>query len=203
VVPHALPLRCAFVATLILPAVGRAQEPQSSTRDRLFVSAGLGWSVCHCQFHGAQLRAEYSLTPAERVVGLRMDLGAFWTPAQRYSFPSALYDQGATTEGVGQSTVLNLGVTSVITPWPRGRVSPYVVAGVAALQTWSSGSGYYRRANGTVGSIMPPNFGTHGDIRAIVGAGLRVRVGGRLVQLEARELRGSLSAITLGTTLHF
>jgi len=100
-------MRClfaaAFVATLILPAVGRAQEPQSSTRDRLFVSAGLGWSVCHCQFHGAQLRAEYSLTPAERVVGLRMDLGVFWTPAQRYSFPSALYDQGASAEGVGQS----------------------------------------------------------------------------------------------------
>ena len=196
-------LAAAFVATLILPAVGRAQEPQSSTRDRLFVSAGLGWSVCHCQFHGAQLRAEYSLTPAERVVGLRLDLGAFWTPAQRYSFPSILYGDGSSFEGVGQSTVLNLGVTSLITPWTRRRVSPYVVAGVAALQTWSSGSGYYRRANGTVGAIMAPNFGTHGDIRAIVGAGLRVRVGGRLLQLEARELRGSLSVVSLGTTLHF
>jgi len=52
-------------------------------------------------------------------------------------------------------------------------------------------------------SVIPKNYGTHGDIRAIVGAGLRVRVGGRLVQLEARELRGSLSAITPGTTLHF
>src|SRR5439155_26269147 len=82
---------------------------------------------------------------------------------------------GCQRRGSGTIQVLNLGVTSVITPWPRGRVSPYVVAGVAALQTWSSGSGYYRRANGTVGSIMPPNFGTHGDIRAIVGAGLRVR----------------------------
>ncbi len=191
-----------FVATLILPAVGRPQEPQSSTRDRLFVSAGLGWSVCHCQFHGAQLRAEYSLTPVECVVGLRLDLGAFWTPAQRYSFPSALYDQGATAEGVGQSTVLNLGVTGAITPWPRARVSPYVVAGLAALQTWTHGSAYYRSADGTAAWFLPPGSGGH-NTRAIVGAGLRVRVGERLWQLEARELRGSLSAITLGTTLHF
>jgi len=77
------------------------------------------------------------------------------------------------------------------------------VGGLAALQTWSSGSGYYHRADGTVGKIPAPNFGTHGDIRAIVGVGLRVRVGGRLLQLEARELRGSLSAVSLGTALHF
>ena len=132
-----------------------------------------------------------------------MHLGTFWTPTQSYSRPSIQYGEGSTFEEVGQTRLVDLGVTGSITPWPRGRVSPYAVAGVAALQTWSSGSGYYRRANGTVGSIMPPNFGTHGDIRAIVGAGLRVRVGGRLVQLEARELRGSLSAITPGTTLHF
>ena len=197
-------LAAAFVATLIVPVPGPAQEPRPSTGgDRLFLSAGLAWSACHCQFTGGQLRAEYSLTPVERVAGLRVQTGVFWTPTQRYSLPSALYGEGSTAEGVGQSTVLDLGVTGSITPWPRGRVSPYVVAGLAALQTWSHGSGYYRRADGTVGAIMPPNFGTYGDIRAIVGAGLRVRVGGRLLQLEARELRGSLSAFTLGTGLHF
>jgi len=162
----------ALVATLILPVVGHAQEPQPSTPgDRLFLSAGLGWSACHCQFQGGQLRVEYAVTPVERVVGLRVQIGAFWTPSQRYSFPSALYDQGATAEGVGQSTVLDFGVTGAITPWPRGRVSPYVVGGLAALQTWSSGSGYYHRADGTVGKIPAPNFGTHGDIRAIVRRG--------------------------------
>jgi hypothetical protein len=197
-------LAAAFVATLILPAVGRAQDPPSSNPgDRLILSVGPGWTACRCQFIGGQLRAEYSLTPLERVVGLRVHLGAFWTPTQSYSVPSILYGEGSTFEGVGQATLLDLGVTGSITPWPRGRVSPYVVAGVAALQNWKYGSGYYRRADGTPAFAMPPRSGTRGDVGVVVGAGLRVRVGGRLLQLEARELGGSLSAFSLGTALHF
>ena len=106
-------------------------------------------------------------------------------------------------EGTGRSTTLDFGVTGSITPWPRGRVSPYIVAGLAALQAWTQGSGYYRNADGSpMAWFMAPGFGGH-NIRAIVGAGLRVRVSGRLVQLEARELRGSLSAVSLGTALRF
>src|SRR6266576_6579279 len=201
-------MRClvaaAFVSTLILPAVGRAQEPLPSTSgDRLILSAGLGWGACHCRLQGGQLRAEYSLTPPEYVVGLRVQLGTFWTPTQPYSFPSVVFpDGGSFVEGVGRSTVLDFGVTGWITPWPRGRVSPYIVAGVAALREWTHGSAYYRSADGTAAWFMPPGSGGH-NIRAIVGAGLRVRVGGRLLQLEARELRRSLSAFTLGTGLHF
>ena len=197
-------LAVTFVATLILPAVGHAQEPQpSKPDDRLILSAGLGRIDCRCGITGGQLRAEYSLTPFERVVGLRVHLGTFWTPTQSYSRPSILYGEGSSFEGVGQTALLDLGVTGSITPWPRGRVSPYVVAGVAALQTRRKGSAYYRRGDGSVAEFVPPGSGTHGDIRAIVGAGLRVRVGGRLLQLEARELRGSLSAFSLGTALHF
>jgi hypothetical protein len=193
-----------FVATLILPAVGHAQESHSSKPgDRLILSAGLGWTACRCQFTGGQVRAEYSLTPLERVVGLRVHLGTFWTPTQSYSRPSIQYGEGSTFEGVGQTALVDLGVTGSITPWPRGRVSPYAVAGVAVFQTWRQGSGYYRRSDGSVADFVPPGSGTRGDIRAIVGAGLRVRVGGRLLQLEARELRGSFSAFSLGTTLHF
>ena len=131
---------------------------------------------------GGGLRAEYSVTPPEHVVGLRVHLGTFWTPPQSYSRPSIQYGEARR---------------------PRGRVSPYAVAGVAGFQTWRQGSGYYRRGDGSVAEFVPPGSGTHGDIRAIVGAGLRVRVGGRLLQLEARELRGSLSVVTLGTALHF
>ena len=197
-------LAAAVVATLVLPVVGHAQEPQSSkSGNRLILSAGVGWSGSCCQFTGGQVRAEYSLTPVERVVGLRVHLGTFWTPTQSYSVPSFLYGEGSTFEGVGQAAIVDLGVTGSITPWPRGRVSPYVVAGVAVFQTWRQGSGYYRRGDGSVAEFVPPGSGTHGDIRAIVGAGLRVRVGGRLLQLEARELRGSLSAFSLGTALHF
>ncbi len=136
------------------------------------------------------------------MVGLRVQLGTFWAPTQRYSFP-ALFPYASFVEGVGRSTVLDFGVTGSITPWPRGLVSPYVVAGLAALQTWTHGSGYYRSADGTAAAwCMAPGFGGH-NIRAIVGAGLRVRVSGRLLQFEARELRGSLSAVSLGTALHF
>ncbi len=201
-------MRClvaaAFVSTLILPAVGRAQEPQSSTSgDRLILSAGLGRIDCRCGITGGQLRAEYSVTPPEHVVGLRVQLGTFWAPTQRYSIPSVLFpDGGSFVEGVGRTTVLDFGVTGSITPWPGGRVSPYVVAGLAALQTWTHRSAYYRSADGTAAWFLPPGSGGH-NIRAIVGAGLRVRVGERLLQLEARELRGSLSAFTLGTGLHF
>jgi hypothetical protein len=196
-------LAAAIVSTLILPAVGRAQESQPSIRgDRLFLSAGLGWGACHCRLQGGQLRAEYSVTPPEYVVGLRVQLGAFWAPTQRYSFPSALYPNGSFVEGVGRSTTLDFGVTGSITPWPRGGVSPYFVAGLAALHTWTHGSGYYPSADGTAAWFMAPGFGGH-NLRAIVGAGLRVRVSNRLLQLEARELRGSLSAVSLGTALHF
>jgi len=197
-------LAAAIVATLILPAVGHAQESQpSKPGDRLILSAGLGRIDCRCGITGGQLRAEYSLTPPEYVVGLRVQLGTFWAPTQRYSVPSVLFpDGGSFVEGVGQTTVLDFGVTGSITPWPGGRVSPYVVAGLAALQTWTQGSAYYRSADGTTAWFLPPGSGGH-NIRAIVGAGLRVRVSGRLLQLEARELRGSLSAFSLGTTLHF
>ena len=202
-------MRClvaaAFVSTLILPAVGRAQEPLPSTLgDRVILSAGLGWTPCHCQFTGGQLRAEYSLTPAARVLGLRVQLGTFWTPTQRYSFPSIPLGDSSFSfvEGVGRYTVLDFGVTGWITPWPRRRISPYVVAGVASLRGWTRGSGYYRNTDGTVAWFMAPGSGGR-ETRAMVGAGLRVRVSGRLWQLEARELRGSLSAVTLGTALHF
>src|SRR6059058_4246573 len=150
-------LAAAVIATLALPVVGHAQEPQfSKSGNRLILSAGLGWSGSCCQFTGGQVRAEYSLTPVERVVGLRVHLGTFWTPTQSYSVPSFLYGEGSTFEGVGQAGIVDLGVTGSITPWPRGRVSPYVVAGVAALQNWNYGSGYYRRVDGTSAYSMPP-----------------------------------------------
>src|SRR2546423_3745128 len=172
-----------FVATLILPAVGHAQESHSSKPgDRLILSAGLGWTACRCQFTGGQLRAEYSLTPLERVVGLPVHLGTFWTPTQSYSRPSILYGEGSSFEGVGQTALVDLGVTGSITPWPRGRVSPYAVAGVAVFQTWRQGSGYYRRSDGSVVEFVPPGSGTRGDIRAARGPGaarliLRVQLG--------------------------
>jgi len=200
-------MRClvsvAFVCTLILPAIGRAQEPQfSKPGDRLFLSAGPGRTLGG-QLTGLHVRAEYSLSPLERVVGARLHLGAFWTPTQSYSRPSALYGEGSTFEGFGQSAHLDFGVTGSVTPWPRARVSPYVVAGVAALQQWRYGSGYYRRADGTMAESFPPGSSTRGGFTAVVSAGLRLRVGRHLWQLEARQLPGKQSTLSLGTALRF
>jgi hypothetical protein len=200
-------MRClvsaAFVSTLILPAIARAQEPQfSKPGDRLFLSAGPGRTFGG-QLTGLHVRAEYSLSPLERVVGARLHLGVFWTPTQGYSSPSALYGEGSTFEGFGQSAHLDLGITGSVTPWPRARVSPYVVVGVAALQQWRYGSGYYRRADGTMAASFPPRMIARGGFTAVVAAGLRLRVGGHLWLVEARQLPGVQSTFSLGTALRF
>ena len=190
-----------FVSTLIFHSVGYAQESQPVKRDdRLFLSAGLGSSLV---FTGLHLGAEYQLTPVERALGVRAHLGAFWTPTKMYSRPSALYGPGSSFEGSGQVMHVDLGVTGSITPWPRARVSPYVFGGIAALQRWTYGSGYYRRADGSAAEFRPPSAGTKGQFGLVVGAGLRVRAGGRLLLFEIRNLPGIQSTYNLGTALHF
>jgi hypothetical protein len=192
-----------FLSTLILPPIGHAQEPQQAKqRDRVFLSAGLG-RTSGGQLTGPHLRAEYRLTPLTRIVALRVHLEAFWTPSQSLSRPSALYGDGSTFEGFGQSAHLDVGVTGSVTPWPRARLSPYIVGGMAALQQWNYGSGYYRRADGSMAESFPSRGDTRGGFTAVVGAGLRVRLGGHLWQLEARQLPGFQSALSLGTALRF
>ena len=196
------PLASAVFASMLILHSLSAQESQPVKRDdRLFLSAGFGSSA---QFKGLRLGAEYQFTPLERVLGVRAHVGAFWTPTQLYSRPSALYGPGSTFEGSGQVIHVDLGVTGSITPWPRGRVSPYVFGGLAALQQWTnSQGGYYRRADGSAAEFRPPSAGTTGQYGLVVGAGLRVRAGGRLLQFEIRKLPGKQSTYGLGTTLHF
>jgi hypothetical protein len=190
-----------LVSTLVLHSLGNAQESQPAKRDgRLFLSAGFGSSLA---FTGLHLGAEYQLTPVERVLAVRAHLGAFWTPTQMYSRPSALYGPGSTFEGSGQVMHVDLGVTGSITPWPRARVSPYVFGGLAALQRWTYGSGYYRRADGSAAEFRAPSAGTTGQFGLVVGAGLRVRTGGRVLLFEIRNLPGIQSTYNVGTTLHF
>ena len=193
------------VCSLILPSLGHAQESQPVKRDhRLVFSAGFGRSAGAAQFKGLRLGAEYHVTPVERVFGLRAHLGAFWTPTQSFTVPSALYGLGSTFVGSGQVMNLDLGVTGSITPFPRGRVSPYVLGGLTALQRWQNAQwGYYRRADGSIAEIRPAGSGTTGQFGIVVGAGLRIRAGGRLLQFEIRQLPGVQSTYSVGTTLHF
>ena len=137
------PLSSALVVfTVILPSLGHAQE------SRLFLSFGMGSSGLNNSLTGLRLGAEYHFTPVERVLGVRAHLGAFWTPSQAFSRRSEFYEPGFTFEGFGQVAQLDVGVTASLTPWPRGRVSPYGILGLGAAQAWTSGWGVYYEANG-------------------------------------------------------
>jgi len=191
------------VSTLIFQAVANAQDSQPTTkRDaRLFLSAGYGSSGL---LRGLRFGAEYHFTPVERAFGLRAHLGAFWTPTQSFTAPSALYGPGTTFEGSAQVMHLDLGVTGSITPWPRSGVSPYVFGGLSILQRWqNTQGGYYRRADGSLAERRPASSGTMGQYGAVFGAGLRVRVGGRLLHFEIRKLPGVQLTFSVGTALHF
>ena len=190
------------VCSLILHSIGHAQESQSAKRDdRLFLSAGFGSSGL---FKGLRLGAEYHVTPVERVFGLRAHLGAFWTPTQNFTVPSALYGPGSTFESSGQVMHLDLGVTGSITPWPHAPVSPYVFGGLSVLQRWQNAQGgYYRRADGSIAEVRPAGSRTAGEFGPVLGAGLRFRVGGRSLLFEIRSQSGVQSTYSVGTTLHF
>jgi len=195
-----------FVSTLLLHSLGHAQESQPVKReDRLFLSAGYGWSGWDKQFKGLHVGAEYQLTPVQRRFGLRVHVGAFWTPTQSYSVPTGLGGgPGSTFEGFGQVVHFDLGVTGSIVPWPRARVSPYVFAGPTLLQRWSYGSGYYRNADGSYGRSLPPTTTMSGEYGLVLGTGLRVRAGGRLLLFEIRKLLPvTQSTYSVGTALHF
>jgi len=77
------------------------------------------------------------------------------------------------------------------------------VAGAAAVQTWSSGQGFYQRADGSLAEYVPRGSGTRGDILGIRGVGVRLRLGDRPIHVEYRQYGAHLGVYTLGTALHF
>lgn len=130
--------------------------------------------------------------------------GGRWTPTHAFSSPTLLYGEGSTYQGWGQSADLTLGVAATVTPWPRAAFSPYLVTGVAAVQSWNHGHSYYQEADGSLATPLRPYSGTLGEFAPILGLGLRVRVGNRYLRLEARQWAGSLMReLTLGTALRF
>jgi hypothetical protein len=148
---------------------------------------------------GLQLRGEYSLT-RERWIALRLDAGGHWTPSTSVS---RLYIDGSRYEGNAQSADLHLGLVASLSPLPRGRFSPYLVAGVAAVQRWNNGGGYYRYADGSPARFVPLQSWSTGEVLSVRGIGVRLRLGSRPLHLEYRQYGARSSAYTLGTTLRF
>ena len=173
-----------------------AQQPPKPAPFALAV--GPAWNA---QLTGLHFRAEYNLI-GDRWFGLQVDAGGLWTPTQNRSVPSILYGDDGRYEGVAQATDLHFGLAAILTPWPRARISPYLVTGVAAVQSWSTGEGVYRNADGSLAQPVPRHSFTHGDFVAVTGFGLRGRVGGHPIRLELRRY-GRTNALTLGTGLRF
>ena len=184
----------AGVAFVLCTTTGLAQEPSRWT-----VSVGPEWTQAGPYAHlwGARLRAEYDLTRPSRLFGLRLEGGARWGPTQSYFYESGPRSQG----GLDQSADVMLGLSGAISPFPRGRFTPYVTMGVFGRQTWRQGSLFVH--DSTFLSWDVPNFrSSRGDIIGTLGLGLRARLGGRSFQLELRRIYDH-HGLTFGTRLPF
>lgn len=171
----------------------------AGAQTRWTFSAGPEWGKVtpRTSLWGMRLRAEYDLTRPSNVFGLRLEGGARWGPTQTYFYESGSRSQG----GVDQTTDIMLGLSGAISPFPRGRLTPYVTMGVFGRQTWRQGSFFVH--DSTLLSWDVPNFRyTRGDIIGSLGLGLRARLGGRAFQLELRRIYGH-TGLTFGTRLPF
>ena len=184
------------VSTLILPVAALAQD------SRLTLSvgggSGLGRDGDYSRFVGARLGAEYQLTPLASPVGLRVNVGGFWSATNSYSMPLPAIDYGtdARIDVHGRILHLDAGVTGSLTPWPRGRLSPYVFVGIAGVQRWSSGSRIFRNADTTISDTHKSPLNGY---PSVLGVGLRLRVAERLLQFEFRSLPHNQSTFSVGT----
>jgi hypothetical protein len=185
-----------FSVVTLLPSTLTAQHP---TKQSAFVLAvGPTWNA---NVTGLHLRAQYQLVPG-RWFGLRAEAGGRWTPTQYYSEPSVSDWPGL--EALAQDADVHLGLSATLAAPLPGPVAPYLVIGAAALQRWSSGT--YWSTNPGGGQSIPGRYSwTRGEFASIYGLGMRVRLGGRPVQVEARLYGSSahMYDVTLGTALRF
>ena len=186
------------VALVVSPVQVRSQTPSDS--NRLGLAFGSSWSR-QPRLIGLQLRATYDLTPRDRMLSFRAEAGGRWTPTQAFTTGSILYGEGSSYTGCAQSADLSLGVAAVLTPLPKARISPSLVMGVAAVQSWRGGNGYYRMPDGTpVASATPLFSRTRGALAVTPGLGIRFRLGHRVFQLEARRVPLlHTTSLTIGT----
>ena len=173
----------------------------AAAQSRWTLSAGPEWSPYGGnRFIGGRVRGEYDLIRPTKPFRLRMEFGGYWEPSQTYS---ASYLDGSSVGGWKQSMDLTFGLSGAITPFPRGRVSPYVTVGVLARQSWKNGSIFFLPAGSGTSSVHALS-GTAGEIVFPVGLGFRARIAGRMFQAEMRRFQGEhTTALMIGTGLPF
>jgi hypothetical protein len=195
-----------ILLVLLVPPPCRAQDSPSRIGDRLILNLGVGETysvIAHNWLDGFHFRADYQVTAPDRLFGLRVHAGGFWTPNQSSSVPVlAPGSAGTTFESRAQSIGLDFGVSAAMVPWPRGTISPYALVGIARRQQWSYGSGYYRAGDGTATELIPASRLSGGTYAAFTGVGVQLRFGGRLMQFESRR-SGHQKQLGVGTSLRF
>lgn len=185
---------------LVLPSPSPAQgDPSGAHTSRVVVSGGLGWGV---QVTGGYLRAEYQLTGIEQVVGVRAQLGTFWSPRQNFSTPGIIYGEDSQFFGTTRLASVDIGLTGSVSPWPRGRFSPYLLGGVGAVHRWSRDRGLFFDQDGNPISDPQTISRTRGDLTPIWGGGVRLRLGDQRVQIEGRRY-SETTTIGIGTAITF
>jgi hypothetical protein len=171
----------------------------AGAQTRWTLSAGPEWNRWWGgHLWGIRLRAEYDLTKPTSVIGLRLEGGARWGPTQSTFDQSGSRSQG----GVDQTADLMLGISGAISPFPRGRLSPYVAMGVFGRQMWRQGSFFLQDSTALLSYDEPYSSYSRGEIIPTLGLGLRAQLGGRSVQLEIRRVSYH-NSLTFGTRLPF
>jgi hypothetical protein len=204
---HSSTIACRGLLTVmvLIASVTPTLHAQQRARVSPFMLAvGPTWNE---NLTGLLLRTQYAIVPG-RWFGLRVEAGGRWTPTQTFSEPMVLNEAGAQRAGIAQAADIHLGLSATLTAPLSQVVSPYLVLGVAAVQTWSSGTYFYEPPNGPPGVAYFPvssSSWTRGEIAGIGGLGIRMRLGDRLVQVETRYLAGSahMYDVTLGTVMRF
>jgi opacity protein-like surface antigen len=185
-----------FAVTSLAGSALAAQQP--SKPDPLIAAGGLTRSG---QFSGLQLGAEYSLR-RDRWLGFRVEAAGYWQPTQKFSYSYTIGDL-ASYQGSAGAAGFQLGLSAIASPLPRGRISPYVVAGATRFQSWHSEQGEYLHPDGSRAVLVPSNSSYRANLQLVRGIGLRLRLGDRPFDLEYRSYGGHSSAYTLGTSLRF
>jgi opacity protein-like surface antigen len=185
-----------FAVTSLAGSTLAAQQPPKPAP--LIVVGGLTGSG---GVSGLQLGAEYSLR-RESWLGFRLEAAGLLTPTHKSSSCFTLAELGC-YQGSSRAAGLQLGLAAIVSPLPRGRVSPYVVAGAAAVQTWGSNQGEYLNPDGSRAQLVRPYSWNQGKVELVRGIGLRLRLGDRPFDLEYRKYGRHISAYTLGTSLRF
>lgn len=183
-------------AALALAATLTAQAPARPTR--LGFALGTTWDQTQTGFAG---RAEFYPWGSTRALSWRLEAGTRLTPTTFVRGTSIAF--GANHyEGIQKSTELSLGVTGLLTPFPHGRFTPYMLGGAYASQEWLKLGRAYLAATGEVVRPFQSSTSSLGKWYGLVGAGLRARIGSHDLRLEARYSH-RFTTVTLGGVAPF